>query len=128
LKLATLLTKGASEMQIENRQRLNEKNVDEWRGILSEWQKSGETQKTFCSRLGIKYNTFVYWRGKLNGPTKEMKPEQFIPLKVKPESSEQPAEKILIIENKNGNKLFIPFSMAPEQLIDLLKSTGFIHA
>jgi hypothetical protein len=128
LKLATLLTKGASEMQIENRQRLNEKNVDEWRGILSEWQKSGETQKTFCSRLGIKYNTFVYWRGKLSSPRKAMRPEQFIPLKVKAEPANHQPGKIFIIESRSGNRLLIPYSMTTEQLIVLLKSTGFIHA
>ena len=36
----------------------------EWAEILVDWKKSGETQRGYCRRNGIKFTTFHYWRNK----------------------------------------------------------------
>jgi hypothetical protein len=98
-----------------------------WREIIEAWNNSGESQKTYCDRLEISFNTFSYARTKL---LQKDKPKmQFIPLTVK--SSNE--EKILhsstfILENPHGYKLHISASLSLEQLTKLFKLSGWNDA
>lgn len=40
------------------------RNESQWADILSDWKKSGETQRGYCRRKSIKFTTFHYWRNK----------------------------------------------------------------
>jgi len=52
--------------------------------MISLWQQSGITQKSFCEQHNIRYHVFHYWYKcfrDLQSPTKD---EGFIPLKIQP--------------------------------------------
>ncbi len=62
-------------------------DMDRWREIIEAWNQSGESQKNYCQRLGLSFNSFTYARSKL---LQQDKPEtQFIPLTVRSNSEEK---------------------------------------
>jgi hypothetical protein len=48
-------------------ERKNRLSQDDWSSILSEWQKSGKSQRGYCRVNGISFSAFTYWRKKLDG-------------------------------------------------------------
>jgi hypothetical protein len=40
---------------------------DEWREILSQWEKSGLSAREFCRKQEIQLSSFERWHQKLNG-------------------------------------------------------------
>lgn len=48
-----------------------------WERRISDWEKSGISQKKYCVRENINYSTFNYWRKKSRAKTK-----QFMEIKV----------------------------------------------
>ena len=42
------------------------KIAQEWDEILSDWRKSGESQRGYCRREGISISAFGYWYRKLS--------------------------------------------------------------
>src|SRR5580693_7967476 len=78
-----------------------------WEKIITEWKQSGEPQKVFCERLGIKPNTFHHWRV-IFLPKEKPPKNKFVKVKIKPSlsSSLRPP---LIIESPHGYKITVPF-------------------
>lgn len=50
--------------------------------MISTWQQSGLTQKSFCEKNGIRYHVFHYWYKCYRELHSEAPPQKFIPLKV----------------------------------------------
>jgi len=48
-----------------------QKNREEWRRRIDEWEASGLTQVEYCNRNHLKASAFLYWRKKFseNKPT-----------------------------------------------------------
>jgi hypothetical protein len=102
-------------------------DIDKWREIIEAWNKSGDTQKAYCQRLGVNLNTFSYLRSKLlqkNNPK-----TQFIPLTVKSNNAEKiiPSS-IITLENARGYKLQFSASLSLEQLTKLFQLSGWNDA
>lgn len=112
-------------------QNLSAKNIpldmNKWREIIEEWSKSDENQKTYCDRLGLSLNTFIYARSKLL--QKDKPKAQFIPLTIKNNSEGKISSSFFIVlENPHGYKLHIPAALSLEQLTTLFKLSGWHDA
>ena len=99
-------------------------DMAKWREIIEAWNKSGESQKKYCERLEVSFNTFTYARTKL---LQQDKPKsQFIPLTVKSSSEEKlPPPSVIILENPYGYKLHLSASLSLEQLTKLFELSGW---
>jgi predicted enzyme involved in methoxymalonyl-ACP biosynthesis len=98
-----------------------------WSEIVNNWNKTTESQKVYCARLGININTFVYARNKLR--KQEMPSAQFASLKVIPSYEDKTIEQPkIILENNRGYKLYFPASLSLELLIKLFKLSGWSDA
>ena len=51
----------------QNKQR----KAREWNDIFSDWQKSGESQRGYCRRMGVSLSAFGYWHRKLERDTSD---------------------------------------------------------
>jgi hypothetical protein len=102
-------------------------DMDKWREIIEAWNKSGESQKSFCERLGVSLNTFTYARVKL---LQQEKPKaQFVPLTIKNSLEEKALlPSVFVIENPQGYKLHLSASLPLEQLTKLFKLSGWNNA
>lgn len=111
---------------MQNNTQQNHPKKDYWLKVCEDWQRSGETQLTYCQRLGIKMNTFAYWRAKFSDTNKKSK-KTFV--KVTPPalpSVEQ--EKPIIIQLLSGVKIILPAKIDKEQLSNILEILGVTHA
>jgi len=112
-------------------QNLSAKNtpldMGKWREIIEAWNQSGESQKNYCQRLGLSFNSFTYARSKL---LQQDKPEtQFIPLSVRSNSEEKTlSPSAIVLENPQGYKLHLSASLSLEQLAKLFKLSGWNDA
>jgi hypothetical protein len=102
-------------------------DMDKWHEIIESWDKSGETQKDYCQRLGVSLNTFSYARSKL---LQQIKPKtQFIPVTVKNHSEEKNApSSIIVLENRRGYKLHFSVALSLEQIVKIFKLSGWNDA
>ena len=44
---------------------IRRKTVEEWGEVLSDWRRSGESQRGYCRSKGIAFSSFTYWKRKL---------------------------------------------------------------
>jgi hypothetical protein len=102
-------------------------DMAKWREIIEAWKKSSESQKTYCERLEISFNTFSYARTKL---LQQDKPNmQFMPLTVKNSGEVKLlAPSAIILENPHGYKLHFSASLSLEQLTKLFTLSGWNNA
>jgi allantoicase len=100
---------------------------DKWLQLITEWEKSGESQKRFCERQGLNVNTFSYMKLQLKPKTKINKFKAFIPVISVPEKNKEQTDTITI-ENKNGIKLHVSLTLPIDRLTHLLNLLGWHHA
>lgn len=100
-------------------------DMAKWQSIIAEWEASKESQKRYCTRLGINLNTFTYVRSKLGLVSKP----KFIPVTVNP-SANKGSESIdrLVIETPQGFKLHISSSLSVERLAKIFRLCGLQDA
>jgi hypothetical protein len=98
-----------------------------WEELITEWEKSNESQRAFCNRLGININTFSYIRSKMLRKNEKSKPSKFIPITVT-ESNKKVETHDVILESSNGIKLIIASSISPAKFKQLLELVGWKHA
>jgi len=102
-------------------------DMDKWREIIEAWNESSQSQKVYCQRLGISFNTFSYVRSKML--QKEKPKTQFIPLTIKSNNEEKsPSSSLIVLENPHGYKLHLSVSLSLEQLAKLFKLSGWNDA
>jgi hypothetical protein len=51
--------------------------------LLQEWQQSGISKKAFCQEKGLKYQTFVTWKGSGKKKGQAARESSFVPVVVK---------------------------------------------
>lgn len=102
-------------------------DMEKWREIVDCWNTSGESQKAYCQRLGISFNTFSYVRSKL---ILQNKPKvQFAPFTINNKEIEKAtSQTAIVLENPDGYKLHISASLSLEQLTKLFKLSGWNNA
>lgn len=52
--------------------------------MITSWQQSGLSQKSYCEQNGIRYHVFHYWYKCFRRSTSSTKDEGFIPIKIQP--------------------------------------------
>ena len=95
-----------------------------WTLHVDEWKKSEISQEAYCTQAGIKYSTFVYWKGMLDNSGKKIK-EKFLPVKVatnKAIISEAP--RAIQIKLLSGHSVYLPISMNINDIGKLLHLLG----
>ena len=45
--------------------------LDQWTKIFTEWEASGQSQKTYCEERGLALSLFSYWRKRLRECTED---------------------------------------------------------
>ncbi len=102
-----------------------ESKKSHWQEIIDDWKRSGERQQLYCTRLGINFHTFNYWRTKFTDKNKGKKGfAKFI----QAATSIQAEEKPIIIQLLSGNKIIIPQSLGNDKLKNILVILGVINA
>lgn len=100
-----------------------------WLNIITEWEKTNESQKSFCARLGLNHHTFSYIRAKFSSTQEtQNKNDHFIPVTLTKPSVPMPASQHIIIENKNGIRMHVPLNLDKNNLMLLLNLVGWQHA
>lgn len=108
-----------------NPQQETQSKRDYWRKVCEDWSKSGETQLAYCQRLGIKMNTFTYWRAKFSDKKKSKKTfVKVTPLALPSGEQENP----IIIQLLSGVKIILPAKIGKDQLSNILEMLGVAHA
>jgi len=98
----------------------------QWQRIINDWESSNQSQKRFCSRLGISFNTFSYARSKL-ARAQNIKPA-FIPVNVNLSDHQPFKSENVVIENPRGFKLHISPGCSSEHMLNILKLSGWFCA
>lgn len=112
--------------EIEKEKRLERsphRNKEYWRDKVEEWERSNESQKVFCTRLGIKVGTFTHWRGVFSKKEKQHTANKFIAVKVAPSITRQPEK--LTIELPSGHKIIMPLII--EEMEKVFNLLGLSH-
>ena len=58
-----------------NKPSTSRRSADEWRSLIDEQQRSGQSQAAFCHQRGVSLSSFGYWRRKLKSPMPAAAPE-----------------------------------------------------
>jgi hypothetical protein len=101
-------------------------DMHNWKEIIDDWSKSGESQKKYCDRLELNLNKFTYERSKLLSENKIKNP--FVRLAVKNEVGNFTNSSTIILENSRGLKLYLPTNLSLDQFANLFKISGWLDA
>ena len=85
-------------MQDKNEQRIEKLQM------ITAWQKSGLTQKTFCTTNNIAYHVFHYWYGVYRSSQKAT--DCFLPVNISPASNQE----LITITGVNGIQVEVSFT------------------
>jgi hypothetical protein len=51
-----------------------------WKQRITEWARSGQSQRVFCNERGLVLSTFQWWRAKLRATESQDSAARFLPL------------------------------------------------
>lgn len=97
---------------------------------MKSWEESNLKQETYCTQAGIRYSTFVYWRGILLVKELNKDKESFLPIKVKPDkaASIEAAPRAIQVKLLSGHVVYIPTSLDIDVISKLILALGNHHA
>jgi hypothetical protein len=98
---------------------INKSNQEFWLNHIKEWELSNLSQGAYCKNAGIKYSTFVYWRGQFLLESGQSKSHQFASVKVKQETSD--ISQTIKIKMISGNIICIPLSTGISEIAKLIR-------
>ncbi len=103
---------------------------DYWQAHVEAWKNSTLKQEAYCLQAGIRYNTFVYWKGHLRDKTPLQVKENFLPVKVITDKSAIPetAPRAIQVKLLSGHVVYIPASMDIDVIGKLIVLLGNSHA
>lgn len=113
---------------------LNENNTsskrDYWLLHMKAWEESKLKQKAYCSQAGIRYSTFVYWRGILLDKKVKKEKATFLPIQVKPNKPivAESAPRAIQIKLVSGHVVYIPANLDVDVIGKLIQCLGNSHA
>ena len=86
--------------------------------IISSWQQSGLSQKSFCEQHNIRYHVFHYWYKCYRDLQSSTKDEGFIPLKIQPSVNDSCAYVELLLAD--GKRLLFHSPVSSDYLKALI--------
>jgi hypothetical protein len=105
-----------------------EQKREYWSTHIKQWQESNLSQQAYCVQAGIKYGTFVHWRGILQGKTRKQR-KSFVPVKlISLEEKIKPLNSAIQIKLPNGRVVTIPMTLDIKDIAILIKCLGEDHA
>lgn len=106
-----------------------EKTRDYWSTHMKEWEESKLSQEAYCNKAGIKYNTFVYWRGLLRSEVAQATQKQFVPVQLSANKvTQSDIPRSIQIKLLTGHIVSIPLSLDIKEIATLIHLLGSRHA
>lgn len=101
-----------------------------WQSHIKSWEESKLKQEAYCVNAGIRYSTFVYWRGILLNENMIKKKDKFVPVKIKKSNLSMPESSPRAIQVKlvSGNVVYIPTTLSMTEIGALIRSLENGHA
>ena len=93
-------------------------SIEKWSDIISDWEKSGISQKRYCEENEIKLSTFYYYRKKVS------QQQDFVEL---PPPAYKPRKMIEIHLQSDDIKLRIPDGFSKQTLSALFDLLGVAY-
>ncbi len=106
-----------------------QKTKEYWSMHMKQWEESKLSQEAYCTKVGIKYNTFVYWRGLLRSEAAQATQKQFVPVQLS--ANKVPPSDIprsIQIKLLTGHIVSIPLSLDIKEIATLIHLLGARHA
>jgi hypothetical protein len=100
--------------------------VEFWQEHIKQWQHSGLSQRVYCNQLNISYSTFVYWRGRIQRRSGQIKQRQFLPVEVR--QTQQESVQSFKVKLVSGLVISMPCSMGTASLAELIHMLEKPHA
>lgn len=94
-----------------------------WRGVLSDWQSSGEQIHAYCQTHQISQSSFYLWRQRLYGPATSTTKTKFVPVELQSESRRAKSPPIKL-HLPNGCWISLERDFDVDTLSRLIKALG----
>lgn len=115
-----------SDIHTDQKEKISNKAY--WFDHIKKWEESELSQPVYCNQAGLKYSTFVYWRGLL-ATKPESANRNFIPLNISKNSlSSMESPKSIQIKLLSGHVVHIPINLDIKDIAALLCAIGACHA
>lgn len=88
-----------------------------WQQQMTNWEKSGSSQREFCRRHGLAISTFSYWRRKLSASARTGL-DSLVAIQNKPAAPRQPVK----ISLGNSSSIIVEFDFNPELLLTVISA------
>ena len=100
-----------------------------WSDHVQEWKRSNLKQQAYCSKAGISYSSFVYWKGLLSPKESLNVKTEFVPVKVsRVDSGTTDISSEIKIKLTTGHVVYIPNTMEIEKISRLIQLLDISHA
>lgn len=103
---------------------------DYWLSHIKAWGESQLKQEAYCVKAGIRYSTFVYWRGILLNENTAKEKDKFVPIKI--EKSKPPllesSPRAIQVKLVSGHVVYIPTTLSMIEVGQLIRSLESSHA
>lgn len=99
-------------------------NKEMWARHIKQWEESKLSQPAYCIQAGIKYMSFVYWRGLLSAEERKSK-EKFVSVQVSAKQtlpSESP--KAIQIKLTSGHVIYLPTQLDINLITTIIQRLG----
>lgn len=109
---------------------ISQSKRDYWQSHMKSWEESHLKQEAYCAQAGIRYSTFVYWRGILLDKELNKDKKSFLPIKVKSDkaTSVETAPRAIQVKLLSGHVVYIPTSLEVDVIGRLILALGNHHA
>lgn len=104
----------AKVVSLKTRPQGRRRSAEQWRELISVFQRSGETRTQFCARHGVPLSTFAWWQSRLRTDMPATAQPLFVELM--PEPAAAPARRsaeALDLELDLGDGLVIRLRRSP---------------
>ena len=107
--------------------RIHRRGAAEWRRWLIRYERSGLSQKAFCTRHGLALSTLTYWRRRERaGTTKQTASFVEVQQIAEPAVPRAMADTGVLIELPSGVRLALSQATDPKWLAGLLRELGTV--
>lgn len=104
-------------------------NRQHWLSLIKQWEGSKLSQQAYCTRSGINFNSFTYWRGKfLSSASSDVK-AKFVRVKMAVNHvTPVDAPRSIQIKLLTGHVVYIPTNLDVNAIAKLINLLGAPHA
>jgi len=105
------------------------RSLEEWRSVIDQYERSGLSQKQFCTREGIRFGSFKAWLYRLKALDQQDGGESsplFTPIGVSPEVSVPQESSPLILEVCGEMRIIVRSGFESETLSRLLNVVRYV--